>query len=487
MRAAIILFMTLLCCASLFFLEQEQLCVAAPMFSCILIVVWLTYALSKKDGGIPVLDIGFVCAVATLVYSVVPLISFWANGFTFDSLSDARLAAYVLTPEEIGNFHWRHVVYLAALATSYLLFRKGSPIPTGGVEYLDRSQRHAILCLFALLWSYFIILWATTGFTMHYSYESDGNLEFTQLLSSMPLIVNQISVKLYGIFFLTKLALLFIVVQKCRSKSWRLVLLMWIVGEVVYTFELKGARSELVFFLVGAALMYHRLIAPLPLQFLLPAGALFFAFFTFMGIYRSQMGLDETMVAIGQTQGGFLGVGGEFEALFGTAYDVYQRVVLMGGELPWYIYINDVSSILPPRQLLPFEKVPASEWYLRLIGASGLGFGYMWGVITQSIVGLDWIELIIRGSLLGFALAKIHDWYARRQENFLANIVYIYLCIRVYYTFRDTTGALLTFIVWEVLPFCALFLMFKALFPSRIRQEIRHQAPGPVKDFSEVY
>lgn len=433
----------------------------------------MTYALWVKDGGIPVLDIGFICALATFVYSVLPLISFWANGFRFDSLSDARLSAYVLTAEEVGNFHWRHVLYLVGFAGSYLLFRKPSHIPTGGVELPSTSQRNAVLGLFLLLWSYFTILWATTGFTLRYSYESDGNLQFVQLISSMPLIVTQISVKLYGIFFFVKLALLFIVVQKCRAKSWRLVLLMWIVCEVVYTFELKGARSELVFFLIGAALMYHRLVARLSLRFLLPAGALFFAFFTFMGIYRSQMGFDETMVAIGQTQGGFLGVGGEFDALFGTAYDVYQRVVLGGGELPWYIYINDFINVLPPQQLLPFEKVPASEWYLRLIDNSGIGVGYMWGVITQSIVGLDWIELVIRGSVLGFVLAKAHQWYDRLKEDFMVNIVYIFLCIMVYYTFRDTTGALLGFLVWQVLPFYALMFIFSALFHPRRAGDIQ--------------
>jgi hypothetical protein len=467
MRTAIILFITLLFCVTLPFLDQDQLHVAAPVFSCALIMVLMTCALWKKDGGIPVLDIGFICAAATLFYSVVPLIAFWANGFAFDSLSDARLSAYVLTAEEMGNFHWRHVLYLAAFATSYLLFRKPSHIDTGSVEYPSSSQRHAIVCLFLLFWSYFAILWATTGFSVRYSYESEGNLQFVQLISSMPLIVTQISVKLYGIFFLMKLALLFIVVQKCRARSWRLVLLIWIVSEVAYTFALKGARSELVFFFVAAALMYHRLVARLSLQFLLPAGALFFALFTFMGIYRGQMGFDETMVAIGQTQGGLLGVGGEFESLFGTAYDVYQRVTLRGGEVPWYIYINDIITVLPPQQIVPFEKVAASEWYLRLIGASGLGCGFMWGVITQCLVGLDWTELFLRGFALGFILAKVHQWYDRRKQDFMANIVYIYLCINVYYTFRDTTGALLGFFVWQVLPFYGLLCMFSALFRSR--------------------
>jgi hypothetical protein len=467
MRAAIILFIALLCCASLPFLDQEQMYVAGPLFSCLFVMVWMTHALWKKDGEIPVFDIGFICAVATLLYSVVPLIAFWANGFAFDSLSDARLSAYVLTAEEVGNFHWRHVLYLAAFATSYLLFRKTSHIPTGGVEYPGTAQRHAILCLFLLLWSYFTILWAATGFTTRYSYQADGNLQFVQLISSMPLILTQISVKLYGIFFLIKLALLFIVVQKCRAKSWRLVLLTWIVCEGVYTFELKGARNELVFFVVAAGLMYHRLVARLSLRFLLPAGALFFALFTFMGIYRSQIGFDETMVALGQTQGGFLGVGGEFESLLGTAYDVYQRVALRGVQVPWYIYINDIITVLPPQQIMPFEKVSGSEWYLRLIDASGLGCGFMWGVITQCLVGFDWTELFLRGFALGFILAKVHQWYDRRKQDFMANIVYIYLCINVYYTFRDTTGALLGFVVWQVLPFYGLLFIFSPLFHSR--------------------
>jgi hypothetical protein len=467
---AFLIFVTLLCGASLCFLDQDQVYVAAPLLSCVLIMVLMTCALWKKNGGLPILDIGFICALATFTYSVVPLISFWANGLQFEIHSDNRLLAYSLSPGEMGDFHWRHVLYLATLATSYLFFRKESQIPTGGLEYPDNSIRRAIVALFLVLWLYISLLQLVTGYRFNASYASDNYLENIRLLSYMPLVVTQISVKLYGALFLAKLALFLIVVQRCRDKFWLFVLFVGIASEAAYIFQLKGARSELFFLLMGITLMYHRSIAPLSLRFLVPSAALAFALFTFMGIYRGQMDVEETMMTLSQTPGWGLGVvGGEFETLLGTAYDVYQRVVLPGTELPWYIHLNDFTGILPPQQFVPFEKLAASEWYLRLIDASGLGVGYMWGVITQSLVGLDWIELILRGLLLGFILAKIYEWYARRKEDFLANIVYVYLCIRVYYTFRETTGALLTIIVWEILPFCALLMVFKGLFSGRRR------------------
>ncbi len=84
---------------------------------------------------------------------------------------------------------------------------------------------------------------------------------------------------------------------------------------------------------------------------------------------------------------------------------------------------------------------------------SGTGWGGMWGVISQSIVGLDWIELALRGALLGYILARFHRWYLKHQSEFLGTLFYMFLCLKVYYTFRDTTFSLLANFVWEVIPF----------------------------------
>ncbi|MGO9566183.1 MAG: hypothetical protein ACLP5H_01450 [Desulfomonilaceae bacterium] len=429
-------------------------------------MVWLTHALWKKDGGIPIFDIGFICAFATFVYSVVPLMVFWANDFRFDPLVNGRLSVYDLTPEEMGSFHFRHVLYLATLATSYVMFRRNCRIPTGGAEHLLASQRNSIIGLFFLIQLFVLVLQSATGFTFKFSYGSDTYFENYLALSSLPLVVRQIIGKLFEFLLLTKLALLYILIQKCHLKLQRSLLVLWIIFEVVNCFLTKGSRNELVCFLMGAALMYHRLVRPMTLRFVLSAGLLLFLFFTFMGVYRTHGGFEETNLLISQSQGGILGTGGEFDGLFGTTYDVYQRVVLTGRAVPTSIYFNDFINMLPPQQILPFEKLAATTWYLQLIGAADSGVGFMWGVVTQSIVGLDWAELVLRGFVLGFVLTKMHEWYSRRKEHFLANIVYVYLCVRVYYTFRDTTGAILTFIVQHVLPFCVLVWVLNALLSS---------------------
>jgi hypothetical protein len=133
-------------------------------------------------------------------------------------------------------------------------------------------------------------------------------------------------------------------------------------------------------------------------------------------------------------------------------------------------------AILPPQQFLPFEKVSASEWYLRQIGKSGTGQGFMWGIISQAIVGLDWIELVIRGAILGFILARIHRWYIKHQSGFLETLLYIFLCIKVYYTFRDTTLSLLSNFVWEVIPFYILLRLGKSILISSSQIELNKRA-----------
>jgi hypothetical protein len=160
--------------------------------------------------------------------------------------------------------------------------------------------------------------------------------------------------------------------------------------------------------------------------------------------------------------GGYLSGPNEFQAMLGTAYDVLERKN-SGTYIPWYLYLNDVMNVLPPQQMLPFEKVDGPEWYLREIGLSGSGHGYMWGVITQSIVGLDWLELALRGGLLGYVLARFHRWYIRRQSDFFATIFYMYLCLNIYNTFRNTTGSILAFVAWEIFPVYAILSLGPAI------------------------
>ena len=261
------------------------------------------------------------------------------------------------------------------------------------------------------------------------------------------------------------------------QRRWLFVLFAWIVAEVIQTLAIRGARTGLVLFLMAAALYYHRMIKPFSMRFLISSGVSLFALFIFLGFYRMYFDLEALQIDLSGADAGIFSVGNEFQSLLGTAYDVLQRKEY-GTYLPWYLYFNDFVTILPPQQFLPFEKVPGSEWYLREIGLSETGLGLMWGVITQSIIGLDWIELALRGGILGFLLAKLHRWYVRYQTGFVATLLYVYLCLRVYYTFRDTTFSLLANLVWEVIPFYILLKIgiFLKSKPNNNSSSVRHLA-----------
>lgn len=418
----------------------------------------------------PFFDVGVFCALATLIYTVYPLVNYWVDGLQFGFLSDNRLQSYNISPAELGFFHLRHVLYLFSFVAVYSVVRGRGTMEVGNVKSLSRSAQHVIVLFFLLLSGYFLLLQLTTGVNYNSSYEPEAYSKSMSAFASIPLILLQISGKLWGILFLFKTALLFMVVSRCRQKKWRTVLIVWIAAEIINAFMLKGARSGLVMFLMAAALLYHRMIKSLSMKFLITSGTSLFIFFIFLGLYRAYVDFVSMQTDLSYASAGIFSGSNEFQALLGTAYDVLQRKT-GGAYLPWYLYINDFITILPPQQIMPFEKVNAAEWYLREIGISGTGQGLMWGVITQSIVGLDWIELALRGALLGYILARFHCWYLKHQSGFLETFFYMFLCLKVYYTFRDTTFSVLSNLIWEVIPFYIL-LRLGVAFLSQFRSSM---------------
>lgn len=464
-----VMFLVILLGASaLIFMTDDERYVAAPGFTCVVMVLWLWMALWNRDQEIPFFDVGISCALSTLVYTVYPLVNYWVGGLQFGYFSDNRLRSYNISPFELGFFHLRHVLYLFSFVVFYSVFRGRGTIETGNVKPPSHSARQVIVFFFLLLTGYFFFLQLTTGIDYNTSYEVEAYTKNLAAFSSAPLFLLQISSKLGGILFVFKLGLLFIVIGRCRQRRWLIVLFVWVAAEVVQVFLIKGARTGLILFLMSSALLYHRMIKPWSMKFLITSGTLLFIFFIFMGLYRAYSDVASLQTRLSQTDtdAGLFSAQNEFQALLGTAYDVFQRK-MAGAYLPGYLYINDFITILPPQQLMPFEKVAASEWYLREVNLSGTGIGLMWGVITQSIVGFDWLELAVRGAVLGYILARFHRWYLKHQSGFLETLLYMFFCLRVYYTFRDTTFSPLSNLVWEVIPFY-LIMRFSGVRNRRI-------------------
>jgi hypothetical protein len=104
-----------------------------------------------------------------------------------------------------------------------------------------------------------------------------------------------------------------------------------------------------------------------------------------------------------------------------------------------------------------------SDWYLDVLGIRGTGVGLMFGVIAQSIIGGDWVELVARGTVLGLCFAGIHRWSSRRASSLWVLVFYVYLCLWCYYTIRATTFFIAYFALYRFLPAMVLVLTARSV------------------------
>ena len=81
------------------------------------VVLW------RRDGELPLCEVGSLCVAAMLLYSSLPFIGFMVEGLTFNPLVDNRLSAYTFNLAEVTAFAWRYVVYMASFIAVYLYVR----------------------------------------------------------------------------------------------------------------------------------------------------------------------------------------------------------------------------------------------------------------------------------------------------------------------------------------------------------------------------
>jgi hypothetical protein len=122
------------------------------------------------------------------------------------------------------------------------------------------------------------------------------------------------------------------------------------------------------------------------------------------------------------------------------------------------------------------EKLEPSEWYLDVRGL-GNRTGYMFGVIAQSVIGFGLWELALRGIVIGLLFAWAQRWYTRRSSRFLPTLIYVWLCVWSFYTFRASTFYLLAPIIYRLLPAVALIYV-GARLAGRLRRVAAHGRPA---------
>jgi hypothetical protein len=302
----------------------------------------------------------------------------------------------------------------------------------------------AVLVLFAAVSAYFVVLRIVFGVSYDPSYSDLA--EQAASIEAVPLVLRQLSHNLFAILQLLKICVLISLMRHWHSQRWRIVLLAWLVVEGLLTVTRMGARTWYAMLLLAAVLLYHRLVKPLPLAKAGTLGAVLLAGALVYGVTRDVGGGLQTVTSAQQSPWATMN---EFQALYGISFDLHARHLAgTTGPIPWQIYAADFIRLVPS-QLLPFDKADPCLGYPQV---DGIGPGCVLGVISNAVLGLDWVELVIRGLILGLVFALIHRWYVRHQEGYWATLFYVSMCLWSYYTFRGSTFYFLYDLVYRLIP-----------------------------------
>jgi hypothetical protein len=428
--------------AVVWLMTPEQRYVALPALAAIIIGLVSLVILRNRDGVFPFFEIGTLTIMATLAYTLIPLLGYLASGLTWNALSDSRLYTLNATPKEVGAIAWRYVVYFLGFAMVYVIRRGNISALRSPLRDPDRQVVVSMVKLIGILLIYFLGIMVVYEYNYWHSYQE---LEKTEAaLKQMPLLIQQVSAHLFGVFNLLKLGMIIFLLARWHQKRYRYILYIWLVAELVFTVAIMGARTNLALLLLAVPLVYHRLVKPFKLSTAALLGCLLLIAVLLFGFARD-FSRSETELPVSanvldlRTAQGLLAMNNEFQVLFGNAFHMkYMKESNSLGKIPTAMYFNDLVRGIP-QQFLPYEKVEGSGWYLERIGLSNRGIGMMFGGITQSILGWDWLELVLRGAALGFIFALVHRWYVRRSSSFWMTLLYLWLCLFCYYTVRDTT------------------------------------------------
>jgi hypothetical protein len=432
-----------------------------PIFLSAAIVLAMVEYFWRRDRQLPIVDVGALCALITLVYMALPAIFYIKAGFVFGGQSDARLTIMKTTAADVADFLWYVTAYITALCVAYSLLR-GPGMPGPRVEIgASPGAGWALAAILALALIYQIGI--EHAFHVHldptYQQMRDNLAQGNNALGTaqLPLLVAQISHNVLGIGRIAKLGIIAFVFAR---KNWALgfVLAAWLVAEGYSTVVAMSARTYFVVLIMAAILSGHRLLRPIgPVLAAVTAVVLIVGVLGFGYVRQGNItSLSDLWL-----------VPTEFQSLMASGISIsWQKARGNFHDVPWQIIFSDLVLMIP-QQLLPFPKLDVSDWYLQQIGWEKTASGLMVGVVAQSKLGFGLAELVIRGAVLGAVLAFIHRQCVRHASSLTSFIIYLWLCTSIYYTYRASTFYIATWAVYRVVPFVLMFWLFNWLFRPR--------------------
>jgi hypothetical protein len=433
---------------------------------CTCYVFWMR---GKFRDGAP-LSVGLIYALIVFVYATYPIAVYLLLGGYYTPLNDARLYSEQPTPYTVNKIGWYYSLYLASFVTAYVVAGRRSSFIEHRLVEVRRSTVWAVFAVMLLLRLTSIsvqLLWAQPG---------DDYLASYLKYSHLPLLAQQVIGHVEGIGLVASVAA--VVVSCADWRRYRWLVGSWVLGESLVLLIGLGSRTQVALLCLALLVSYHWLHRRLSLPVITACSGLLLVAFLGVGFLRAASIGGAPGVATEVMAGN-----SEFEAVFANAVDldrIDQAGELDRGELGLAPYAGGFVGLIP-RQLLPFEKIDLSSWYVQTYypqyGEAGGGLAF--GAIAESIAGAGELDILWRAVVVGVFFAWVDRMLTRERLSSWAFIFYVWIISSCYQVFRSGTFALLPLFVYRFLPAVSLMAITAAVLRAagRGKPTLARQAP----------
>ena len=397
--------------APAFFIDNLQ--ILLPSFVTIAIFLYFSLRLRFQIQDNIFGEIGFLYLVFAVAYTVFPAYGFVALESLSSGAGFKSLAVLNPNPAELGLHLWRHVLFIVAVASGYLLFRGRHTPKFSSFDTFGDAEKPIIRLLFVIIVVSVIVLWSLSAPVETYidNYTRYDNLPW---IGRRVVMICDV-LKTGGTFVL--LTILFRNYKRYRLYIWPFVLLR-VLQEVLGSL---GARIDAFTILVAAALLYHYCVKQVTLRKGLLVTLALGLVFSAVEIARGTDLNPSDMKDAAQQEEGM--PAGELGAVFIPGFHLYAERA--NGTLPpvaWQVFFNDFISMLPLAQ----TKWMPMYWYADNYFPDAVAPPMTMGPIALSALWGGEISLVVQGVINGISFAFLMRWFARDGGSWRVMTIYVF-------------------------------------------------------------
>lgn len=411
------------------------------------VVFYLYRISSKKDKTAPIDDIGVFWTATLALYTTLPVFSWILQGYTYLSPLNPRLLEYQPSIQDVNSLLFIAVSYSVGFAIFFSFFRrKINKLEIGTFKQINPSI--IFIALGILIFTKLVLFSSVLLFGIQ---SAESYIDQYRVIQEAPLLIRQLLKYLLAFQSLAIIIILISIFQNWKkSKIYFLFFLFF----TLFSFDPEGGRASIATTILAIFFLWHVLIKKITSKLWLSFSIIGITLFLGFGLLRGVQNLADYNLT-GDDNPGV----GEFDAIWSNAVHLNEEKKKGNMNVPFTVRFGEFWEFVPS-QILPFNKLSLSIWYLDTYYSDykEQGGGWAFGALSQAVVGNGPFEGFIRGGILGAIYGFLMFWYRKSKNLWWSLPLYLNVYLFSFMSIRDTTFQQFSTIIQNTLP--GLFIIF---------------------------